>query len=67
MAVETIIDHKVKNEDLTQTWAVLQIAEKGLENAAADNIAILRGINLFDGRVTNRAVAETHGLKCHEF
>lgn len=45
----------------------LQIADKGLENAAADNIAIRRGINLFDGRVTNKAVAETYGLKCHEF
>ena len=45
----------------------LQIADKGLENAAADNIAIMRGINVFDGHVTNKAVAETHGLACREF
>jgi len=45
----------------------LQIADKGIENAAADNVAIMRGINVFDGHVTNKAVADTHGLTCREF
>jgi alanine dehydrogenase len=44
----------------------LEIAEKGLVKAAANNIAIRRGINLFDGKVTYQAVAETFGLAFDE-
>jgi len=40
----------------------LQIANKGIERAAAENPAIASGINIFDGKVTNRAVAETFNL-----
>jgi alanine dehydrogenase len=40
-----------------------QIADKGIERAAADNPAIAYGINITRGKVTNQAVAETFGLK----
>ena len=40
----------------------LQLANKGVERAAAENPYIARGINVHQGRVTNQAVAETFGL-----
>ena len=51
--------------NVTLPYAI-QIADKGLEAAAAEDIAIRRGINVLDGRVTCPAVAETFGLKCSE-
>ncbi|MCP4783759.1 MAG: alanine dehydrogenase [Fuerstiella sp.] len=38
---------------------VLQIANKGLHGAAADDAGLREAINIQDGKVTNRAVAET--------
>jgi len=43
----------------------LEIADRGILAAAEDKIAIRRGINVFDGKVTCPAVAETFRLKCH--
>ena len=40
----------------------LEIADKGYLNAAKDNPAIRKGINVVDGKLTNRAVAEALGL-----
>lgn len=40
----------------------LTIASKGLEAAAASSRAIAKGINLFDGAITCRAVAESFDL-----
>jgi len=45
---------------------VAQIADQGLARAAEDNIAIRRGINILDGRVTCPAVAKTFGLKHYD-
>ncbi len=42
---------------------VKQIAYQGIERAAQDNPAVARGVNIIQGKVTNRAVAETFGLK----
>jgi alanine dehydrogenase len=44
----------------------LEIAAKGYERAAKENPAIKRGINICQGKVTNRAVADTFGLGYHE-
>ena len=44
---------------------VVKIANKGYENAAAEDGGFAEGINLVAGRVTNAAVAESLGLK-HE-
>lgn len=41
---------------------VLRIARQGIEAAAKNSRAISRAINIKEGRVTNRAVAETFGL-----
>ncbi|NBD23860.1 alanine dehydrogenase [Paenibacillus glycinis] len=41
----------------------LQIANKGFAQAALDNKAIAKGINVAAGRVTYRAVAEAHGYE----
>jgi alanine dehydrogenase len=43
---------------------VLQLARKGPEHALADNPALRHGLNVFKGKVTNTAVAETFGLEC---
>ncbi|MGO9310012.1 MAG: alanine dehydrogenase [Spirochaetia bacterium] len=47
--------------NMTESYG-LEIAGKGLEAAAASNRAIARGINLFDGSITCRAVAESFDL-----
>ena len=41
----------------------LDIANRGYEEAARSAPAIARGLNIVEGRVTNRAVAETFGMK----
>jgi len=41
----------------------LQIANKGLEFAARDNKEIALGINLYDGKLTYKAVAEAFDMK----
>lgn len=40
----------------------LQIANKGVIQAALDNPALAKGINILDGQVTYRAVAEAQGI-----
>lgn len=41
---------------------VLQLANKGLAQAAADDPGLAQGINIHEGKVTNRAVAATFGM-----
>jgi alanine dehydrogenase len=48
--------------NVTLPWA-LQIANRGLLPAAESLPPVARAINLFEGEVTNRAVAETFGMK----
>jgi len=48
--------------NVTLPWA-LQIANRGLATAAETLPPVARAINLFDGEVTNKAVAETFGMK----
>jgi len=43
----------------------LTISDRGLMDAAASDAAVKRGINILDGCVTHRAVAETFRLKHH--
>jgi alanine dehydrogenase len=40
----------------------LQIANKGLEDAARMSNAIARGINTYDGKLTYRGVADAFGI-----
>lgn len=42
----------------------LQLANKGPERAIRENPALLAGVNIKAGRVTNTAVAETFGMEC---
>lgn len=46
---------------------VLQLANKGWKNAAGDNPFIARGVNIANGKVTNKAVAETFALKFEDW
>ncbi len=48
--------------NVTLPWA-LQIANRGIAAAAETLPPVARAINLFEGEVTNRAVAETFGMK----
>lgn len=41
----------------------LQIANKGLERAAAEHSAIARGVNTYDGKLTYKAVADAFGMQ----
>ncbi len=43
---------------------VLQLAKKGFEKAVRENPALAQGVNIHQGKVTNRAVAETFGFEC---
>jgi alanine dehydrogenase len=47
--------------NVTLPWA-LEIAGLGIEKAARRERPLARAVNMFDGDVTNRAVAETFGL-----
>lgn len=40
----------------------LQLANKGAEAAMRENPALLKGLNVYKGKVTNKAVAEAQGL-----
>ena len=42
----------------------LEIADKGLERAAEEDIAVKRGINMYEGKITCQAIADAHRLKC---
>jgi alanine dehydrogenase len=42
----------------------LQLANKGPDRAVAENPALLAGVNVKAGKVTNAAVAQTFGLEC---
>lgn len=48
--------------NVTLPW-VLRIAEQGIEAAARTSAAVASAVNIFEGEVTNRAVAETFGLQ----
>jgi len=41
----------------------LQLANKGWRQAASDNPALLKGVNIVDGRVTYAAVADAFGME----
>jgi alanine dehydrogenase len=41
---------------------VLEIASSGVETAVHGDQALARGVNTWDGRVTNEGVAEAHRL-----
>ncbi len=41
----------------------LQIANKGIEKACKENVSLAQGVNIKQGKVTNKAVAETFGLE----
>ena len=42
----------------------LSIAGKGLEKAAADDAAIMKGINIYDGECTYESIAELFDIPC---
>jgi alanine dehydrogenase len=42
----------------------LQLANKGVEKATKENVALAYGVNVHRGQVTNPAVAETFGMEC---
>ena len=44
----------------------LQLANKGWKKALRDNPALLKGLNMTDGKVTYPGVAEAFGMKYHD-
>jgi len=44
----------------------LAIADKGLERAIDEDAALKKGLNVYQGHVTYKAVAEAWGMACHE-
>jgi alanine dehydrogenase len=42
----------------------MQLANKGVDRAAAENPALAAGVNIRAGKVTNKAVADTFGMEC---
>jgi alanine dehydrogenase len=51
--------------NVTLPYAI-QIAQQGIEKAARGSRPIARAVNMHQGQVTNKAVAETFGLPCAE-
>jgi alanine dehydrogenase len=47
--------------NVTLPW-VLRVAEQGIVAAAMASRPLARAVNMFDGAITNRAVAETFGM-----
>ena len=45
----------------------LALANKGWQKALSDDAALLKGLNVHDGKVYYQAVAEAHGLNAHTF
>jgi len=45
---------------------VLALADKGIRRAACDDVAVLRGISMYEGHVTCAPVAEAFGLECRD-
>src|SRR5713226_204583 len=43
---------------------VLQLAKKGFRKAVMENAGLAQGVNIYEGKVTNPAVAETFGFEC---
>ncbi len=76
--VEDVVHYCVANMpgavSLTSTMALtsntlkygLEIANKGLERACKENQNIMHGLNIYDGKCTNEAVAKSLGLKYWE-
>jgi alanine dehydrogenase len=44
---------------------IKQLANKGWRSAVRDNEALLKGVNIVDGKITHAAVAEAFGLPLH--
>jgi alanine dehydrogenase len=44
----------------------MQLANKGWKKALADSPALLKGLNMIEGKVTYPGVAEAFGLECHD-
>ena len=44
---------------------VLQLANKGWKQALKDNGALCKGLNIVDGKITHKGVAEAFGLPCY--
>ena len=45
---------------------VLKLANKGWKQALRDDPALLKGLNVTDGKITYRGVAEAFGMEYHE-
>jgi alanine dehydrogenase len=44
----------------------MQLANKGWKKALSDSAALLKGLNMIEGKVTYPGVAEAFGLPCHD-
>ena len=76
--VDGVVHYAVTNMPgavgMTSTYALtnvtlpyaIAIADKGYVQAARDDPAICRGLDIIEGRVTNRAVAETFAFEYHD-
>ena len=57
----------------TSTWALtnatlpyaIEIADNGIEQAAAQNLEIAKGVNVYKGKVTHKGVAEAFDMPYH--
>ncbi len=45
---------------------VIQIAQKGYERALRENAALRRGLNVIDGKIVHKGVAESFGMKASD-
>jgi len=43
---------------------VMQLANKGWQQALRDNTALLKGLNIVNGQITCQGIADAFGLEC---
>jgi alanine dehydrogenase len=55
------VPKETKSDEVTLPWA-LHIANRGLLPAVQSLPPVARAINIYEGEVTNRPVAETFGM-----
>lgn len=46
---------------------VLELANSGVSNTLKNNKSLAFGVNVFNGQVTNQAIAKVHGYEFHDF
>ena len=60
------LDYLITSGNATLKYAIA-LADKGWEKACKDDAALAKGLNIIEGKVVFKAVADVFGLPYHEW